>query len=378
MKQVHIYIGIAFALLMGCTGKPVTVNKEGFQVSGHIRNHTGDVLMLEEITPNGLVFVDSATVDASGAFAFAGNNVEKTFYSVRVNDYVIPIILDTASVVSLEIDGKNPGAYEVSGPEDNKTMRSMIQLNDYFVEVGNQLADRYRGKYDDAHPMPDSVQKQVSAEYQQIVNGRKEALIRFIDSLPGNSLVTYYVLNFLLSERDPDAYFRLLDRVDKKSFAVIPESKYVQAIHTRVEGMRKTAIGNVAPDIVMNDPSGVPVALSSLRGKYVLVDFWASWCGPCREENPLNVRLYNKYKKDGFEIYGVSLDESRDNWLKAIADDNLSWIHVSDLLKWNSAAIPKYNFESIPFNVLLDPEGKIIAKNLHGNDLEAKLASLFN
>ena len=142
--------------------------------------------------------------------------------------------------------------------------------------------------------------------------------------------------------------------------------------------MKRSAEGEEIADLSQSDTSGTKISLAGFKGKYVLVDFWASWCGPCRQENPNVVRMYNKYKDKGFEIFGVSLDENRDKWLKAIAMDKLTWPHVSDLKGWNSAAAQLYNIQAIPQTVLLDKEGKIIAKNLRGKALEDKLASLLN
>jgi peroxiredoxin len=138
----------------------------------------------------------------------------------------------------------------------------------------------------------------------------------------------------------------------------------------------KVSIGQEAPEITLMTPEGKPFSLSSLRGKYVLVDFWASWCRPCRAENPNVVRVYNKYKERGFEILGVSLDRSKDAWVKAIEKDGLTWPHISDLKFWQSAAAQTYGVSAIPYTVLVDPEGKIIAQNLRGASLERKLEEL--
>ena len=141
----------------------------------------------------------------------------------------------------------------------------------------------------------------------------------------------------------------------------------------------KTAIGQNAMEFTQSDTLGNPVKLSAFRGKYLLLDFWASWCGPCRAENPNVVKAYAEYHTKGFEILGVSLDRpgAKDNWLKAIHDDNLAWTQVSDLQFWNNAVAKEYGVSSIPQNFLIDPTGKIIAKNLRGDELEKKLSELY-
>ena len=161
----------------------------------------------------------------------------------------------------------------------------------------------------------------------------------------------------------------LYNALDKK----IKASASGMKVKKMLDAYEATAIGKIAPDIKQQDTLGNAVSLSSFRGKYVMVDFWASWCGPCRQENPNVVVAYNRFKNKNFTILGISLDQDKDAWQAAIAKDNLTWNHMSDLKQWQSEAVMTYGFEGIPFNVLIDPTGKIIASGLRGEDLGKKL-----
>jgi peroxiredoxin len=209
---------------------------------------------------------------------------------------------------------------------------------------------------------------------EQINNKKKDYIRKFIlDNL--NSLSSLFFIENLSIEEDGEIYKKL----DQSLSKLYPNHMLVANLHERVKSISNLEIGSFAPEIDLPGLDGKNIKLSSLKGKYVLIDFWAAWCGPCRHESPNMVAVYKEYKKKGFEIYSVSLDSNKKDWEAAIKKDGLgAWAHVSDLKYWSSAAAQEYGVESIPFTVLLDKEGKIIAKGLRGDDLKNKLKEIFN
>lgn len=354
-------------VLVSCGTDAAT--KGGFVIKGKITNSTEKTITLNELTPKGLILLDTATIGADGSFELSGKVGEKTFAMINFPKGAVLMVVDSLTDMALSIDANTPDQFGVKGSDDTEQLRKLLEVNNRYMQGLRALEAKY-AKFNTS--VPDAAtQQQIRIEYDSIMGGRKEEIQRFVFEGKPN-ISAYFATNFLTAEAD----FPFFDKVDKQFYASFSNSKYAREHHQRVETLRKTAVGETAPDIVLMDPFGKSIALSSLRGKYVLVDFWASWCKPCRMENPNVVRLYNRYKTKGFDVFSVSLDDNKESWIKAINDDKLLWTHVSDLKKWNASVVSSYNIESIPFTVLLDKEGRIIAKNLRGAELEKKLAEL--
>jgi thiol-disulfide isomerase/thioredoxin len=211
----------------------------------------------------------------------------------------------------------------------------------------------------------DSLSRVFQPVYEKIID-------RFSDILAAKlgKNTNMYASLIWLQQLDPEKYSSLYQQMDAELMKKYPHDKFVRAVHDNIGKLMALGKGKEAPDIKLPTPEGKELALSSFRGKVVLVDFWASWCGPCRKEMPNVVKVYNKYKEKGFEIFGVSLDQDMNKWVEAIKNDGITWPQVSDLKFWNSYVVRLYNIEGIPFTVLVDKEGKIIAKGLRGPELE--------
>ncbi|WP_303311592.1 TlpA disulfide reductase family protein [Hymenobacter sp. BT730] len=344
----------------------------GFQISGQLSNApAGTKVYLAELGEAQFVSRDTATVDDKGQFTFKGTVPEAGLYQVKLNDQNQALVaLDNSTQLELKGDATRlTEGYSVKGSEDSEMLRQLGSVLSKGRESGQALEQRYNAAA--AAGRADSMQA-IEAQFMAAQTRNSATIKKLIRQRP-TSVASAFVVNNLLNLEQEFPFADSMATLYKKA---MPESRYTKALVARLDPLRATAEGVQAPEINLSAPDGKTVPLSSLRGKYVLLDFWASWCGPCRKENPNVVKAYQKFKGKGFEIYSVSLDQNRDKWLKAIKDDNLTWTHVSDLKGWESAAGKSYGITSIPMSLLLDPQGKIIAKNLRGPALEAKLASV--
>lgn len=372
---------IVCSLSWGCK------NRNGFEITGRFSDAKGQMVRLDLLMPDRVIHTDSAIINDEGNFIFDGKLTEPSFFllSLSKTDFLY-LLIDTCDKITIEADARDMHkTYTVSGSEGSVHLKELHMHLLASLEKIDSLGLVYRKYYNT--PLSDSVTRELNISSDRILNEERNFLLSFIQKNPG-SLASYIALFQQLSHRDQilnmEGYLNIYENVETNLKNRYPNSSYVKNLSSlvaRAKGRNKeqeaaearVKTGVVAPDISMPGTDGKIISLSSLRGKYVLVDFWASWCSPCRKENPNLVSCYQKFHGKGFEIFQVSLDKTKPDWLEAIKKDRLNWIHVSELKFWDTPAAKLYALKEIPSNFLLDKEGRIIAKNLMGEELEKKL-----
>jgi peroxiredoxin len=365
MKKILI-VALSSIILYSCS------TNNGYEINGEVKGAKGEIVYLEKITGQ-KVTLDSAVLGDNGKFEFVGKADEQGIYRINIaNQSAVDLVLDNTSDINLVIDKEKTAVdYEITGSEASQEIKNVNKiLANSFKEI-NDLQEEFLKNQNSPHI--DSISKLLDFKYRSVVGKQLSDLKKFIENSK-EPIVDIYALSYF----NVDENFDFIDKTFEEHKAFIENNEYAKQFYNRFAEYKRLAIGQPAPEINLPDPSGKNISLSSLKGKVVLIDFWASWCGPCRKENPNVVKLYNQYKDKGFTIYGVSLDKNKDDWTKAIMKDNLTWNHVSDLKYWDSAPAVLYKVDAIPATILVDKEGKILAKNLRGEELESTLKKLFN
>ena len=357
MKKYSIFLGTAFVFLSSCTG----FMEKHFTVNGKVNGAKPTMIYLEEVPMATMerVLIDSIQPEKDGSFVLKAKVNEETLFNVRIDQQQYPAasLVNDVKKVDLQIyyDTANTqmtDRYEVKGSIASAALQS------YLLSFNNQLL---KGTTDSLRIITD----------QALSNSKSPALsmmiIGYYQSMAGNP--AFGLTGFTVDEVKTQV---------KKLSEAYPTHKGIEAVSILLATQPKGAqglVGQTAPEFSLPDPTGKMISLSSFRGKYVLVDFWASWCKPCRMENPTVVKAYAQFKNRNFTVFGVSLDQQgeKDEWMKAVMNDNLTWTQVSDLQFWNSPVVSLYNIQGIPFNVLVDPNGKIVAESLRGEELAATL-----
>lgn len=368
-KYIIIAIVIAAFSFTGCNLNTPT-EKPKYSIDFTISNTTMDTAYLFVLGEDGWETKDSVPL-TEGKFHFDGDfgSGEYIVIGDKNKSYSVRLLAgnDDITIVS---DFEKPGQDSISGStlEDE-----YLAIQDSLTIFDSQL-QRIVDQYNVAQEAGDTLaMKDLGKEYDSYDKLKNIWMLGWVKDNPKSVVAEFLIVNPLMYTSEFEDLEEMFTNID----STITDNNLYKMIEKKVVTLRNSAVGQMAPEITMADTNGVEQTLSSHFGTYLLIDFWASWCGPCRADNPQMVEIYRKYHDMGYNVFGVSLDNKEDRWKKAINDDKLVWSHVSDLKGWKSVGAASYGVSSIPHTVLIDPEGIIIARGLRGDELDAKLAELF-
>ncbi|HTM98818.1 MAG TPA: TlpA disulfide reductase family protein [Pedobacter sp.] len=345
-------------------------DKSKFTIEGKFENF-GSVnkVYLYGMDSSSMSVIDSTTLSAKGEFKFSRANENADFYRLNIgnNDYMF--IAKNGDEIKFEADITNANHdYKLSGADEAD---KLTEFNTMKFKASENL-DKIKADFDqkvEANPESrDAILEQIKPRYMKAMDEINANVIKFANDNT-NSLVSFYAISSINPTGNEDVLVAYAEKVDES----IKKNPAVKSFVDRVNKLKSLLVGQVAPAFTINSFDNKPINLADFKGKYVLIDFWASWCGPCRAENPNVVKAYNTYKDKNFTILGISLDKDKAAWAQAIKQDGLTWTHAGELADFEGATVKLYQVQGIPSSFLLDPTGKIIARDLRGEELDSFL-----
>ena len=366
------FVLFGLMLMLTCVFPEISSGQEKIKIAGRLTGEGIQGVSLTIIDPVATPSESySTTSGADGAFEFELPGANIVIYKLYITpDNFIMILASGGSAIDLTLVREklnfNP---VIKGAPDTELL--------YQIAIRSSLADKKLDSLNSAFIEAQSKEEtrnripEIQMAYEQAAEQQNRLLKNDLLANAGSPAVLFFI-----DKLDIINDFEVFKSVSEALWSKYPEFRLVADLKQKVDLEKTLLPGMPAPDISLPDREGLPVRLSSLRGNIVLIDFWASWCGPCRKDNPEVVKLYNRFHSKGFDIYGVSLDRDATAWVNAIASDGLVWTHVSDLKFWQSEGAAAYGVKSIPHTVLIDREGKIIARKLRGKALESKLEEI--
>tara|TARA_Y100000768_G_scaffold387317_1_gene378226 strand:- start:519 stop:1649 length:1131 start_codon:yes stop_codon:yes gene_type:complete len=372
-KAFNVLLFISFLTFLSCGENPSN-GTEKIKISVKIDGSGNyDEVRLQKVNSDySIELVESANF-VEDEIEFNIFVFESTLFRLDFMGYTsLDLILDKSDVDIFVDDSNSLFEFTVNGSDDTEILKSIEnKITNYRSEIRELNINFVEASQNRDFELVNSIQSEFDFKKNQFELSLKDYL-----SSTKSSLAVLVTADYLDIEENLIFWEAIYNNYTEE----FKDNSYFKNFENKLIKIKSISIGSVAPDIILNDTSGVPISLASLRGKYILLDFWAAWCRPCREENPNIVENYNNYKSYGFDVYQVSLDRTKEDWVRGIKQDKLPWINVSDLKYYQSEAAELYNVDRIPSAFLLDPEGKIIAKHtdLRGSNLSRKLAEIFN